>query len=756
MASNFSLTTEQLKGLPFYQQKISQASKANQAASDTLSVEFRCTAVALGMLALLAAGGSAALIVLSHGPFTNLPYFVSGVVVGSASIGFLVGIAIAYAYSSGQKVALQQDAKLQEEANISLQDMLVVLTQAQPQEIAKVLGPLDMAQQGLFIKGTYEQFFGGDNPQLLTSEQKEVVNAFTHCEDALVEQIGASERSFAWNLILTIRPGQLTDSIIEALIGKIGEPTNEAEANWLLVYHEFLSGIPEKSRDFAILKHASPDLNPPVLHQFMRNPSKELEAKNIMRHPASMKMKMGPLTSDDFVIAVLEYAPSDVNRDTLDVLFKNVKLPLSEKKASALARHPKALVCFMESKDGYGWIANYPEVIAGLAHTHPSIFTPEILANIYPKMGSTQKTHFLKQMADTRDQIPEKQKEITDAVRPLFSILITEIVELNGPAENSTERSDLFVQMARWPSQVAESIFATGFTKAQFITNELKLMSMLCNQMDPAQQTIFKETAVQMLLNRNNCVSIYPALIQATTSNDRLGHLIDILGRTPVLMAQAMNKTRAERPDNVIVQKMQGEHLVTYRQKYMEIFKRDNSTDAVKIRLMEELLPSPAPFDQLDASYSLAYFKAFPKDLKEMVIENDKLGTEEQRGLLALRLLELMEEKAEVAIEDLDSGLTTKGYPLYNYLTNQLVKEAQSAGTNISKSRARLMARFSEAQDAGKRIIELTRVNMPIQSTFIYALFGGEDRLLLPPEHKGWAAFHSAANGQISNVYKKS
>ena len=155
MASpDFSLKMEHLRGLPFYEAKITQASVKIKTDCDALSAQFRCTAVVLAVLALLAAGGSAALIVLSHGPYVHLSYFVSGVVLGVASIVFLVWMAITYAYSSGQKEALENSSLLQGNQPVKIEDLLQVMTQAETPEINGVLKVLNPISRGYFIAET--------------------------------------------------------------------------------------------------------------------------------------------------------------------------------------------------------------------------------------------------------------------------------------------------------------------------------------------------------------------------------------------------------------------------------------------------------------------------------------------------------------------------------------------------------------------------------------------------------------------------
>lgn len=770
MASNFSLTQAQVREITFYRDTLQVASDHKKTASDALSTQFRCTAVVLGLLALLAAAGSAALIVLSHGPYYSLPYFISGVVVGAASIGFLIWLAIAYAYSSGRQGALKNALKNEKEKSISFEDVLPKMIQADPAEIENVMQALDKPTQRQIITKTYEAFFGGEDPQPLTPEQKKVVSAFTHCEEALVEQIGVSDRNFAWNLIQGIEGKQLAASIIEALVAKIGVPTNEAEANWLFSYVDFVTRTPDKDRNFAVLKYITPNPDAVSMVFFMGTPSSEDEANSLLRHPTTMAMILEHYPSN-FALELLRYAPTDHQESALlDALFLKMGNPhtLTKDHAEILARHPKALLRFMTHTNWDGWIAGYPSVVADLAHTHSSIFTPQILTRIYLKMDRVQKTQFLNRMVDVRDQLDQTlamQQVNAAAVQPLISLLIKDVIARKDPSRGSDDYKNLLVAMGRWPNQCAKSIFETGFSSPssinkELIAMELSVLSVLYSKMEPAQQDLFKKAAVQTLSSRKNAAKIYPQLITvARTKMEWKGPLFAIMAQTPQIMAEAMC-INGVKEEVEIRDMMSGPDSEIYRGNFMKIYAGKSDFEE---QLTGELFELQKDSKKISTSYAIAYFNQFPEKFTCFVLENSLLGEKEKdaargdaaRGELALNFLEQMEGKqAQLIIETMDKGLTL-GYPFYNYLTNLLVLEAEKKGVvDIPASRALLMARFAFAHDKKLKIIDLTRANKPLESSWVLHKFGGALRLLLKKDHPGWVIFDGAAQSQSEHVYE--
>lgn len=759
-SSNFSLRAVQLagtsdpngtfNGLSVFRDKIVQDTAKLQEDSSAVRTELKCTVVVLVLFALMAAGGSAALIYLSNGPYNNLSYFVSGLVLGTATLALLVGIAIAAARSSSKQKALKNDFENGEAQLHPLKTVLSKMTEpgTTDQEIKGVMGALDVPTRGKFITETYKEFFcpGPSNP-VITDERKKVLNAFTTFEDTLISEIDSNNFLFAWNLLKHIDHNQLTDSILVALFRKIDLPKDQDDAHLLISFPEALKTANDRSINFAVLNYADPIRDPALMAEIMMEPASESEAKSIMRHEAAMNTKMATQGGDIFAERVLANAPADQNPALLDALFAKVGDPCRVSDAESLARHPLALLRMMNLKNVLA-IAKYPQVIAGLAIKNPLIFTPKVLAKIYPKMTKPEKTAYLNFMADASNNpnnSAQQQQVIFAAVQLLLSQLITEIVAGKNRTQNADERKQLLAAMTKWPKQAATSFFEAGFTVELSLNKELRLLNSLYAKMISTQIEVFKEAAVQILSSRKNAAAIYPKLITAAYVDKKLREpLYEIMVKTPVHMAEAMNMMTKEELGDPIIEQMSASDREIYRLNLMRTYKRGD----LDARLTDELLKILKDPRQFSTSYSLAYFQQFPNEFKSLVLKNEHLGDQSARGRLALTLLEQMEEKADAVIQVMDN--LEMGYPYYNYLTNMLVNEAQ--GTRPNTSRARLMARFALAKDEDTDIMTATRDKIVISTSF----FGPNEWELLKYDAKQWKNFDEAVATQSGIVYKKS
>ena len=408
-------------GIPSYAAQLAQLTVQHQTSLEASSSSFKCTALALAFLGLLAAGGSAALIVLSHGPYSNLPFFVSGVVLGAASSGLLVPIPITYHFSSKTRTELTAALQQEEKALIPLNDILPHMAQAEPQRIEYVVKGLTKSKQKRFISQTHREYFGRGKPAL-DDGQKNVINAFTTCDEAtLIGVIQDKDAAFAGDLLKTVDRTRLTAPVIRALFEAVGEPQDAIEADLLASFPDALKACKRRPIFLGVLQHANPALNPGLMAEIMSDPRSEDEAVSILRHEAALKMKLTPDPAGrSFALAVLQFAPANQDTVLANDLFKAVGKPVILLEAQHLARHPQALLHNMENGD---LLASFPEIVAGLAQNHPLIFNPDMLALIFPAMDRKQKTVFLNLMAEANKD-PSKSGVATDAVAFLIPLLV--------------------------------------------------------------------------------------------------------------------------------------------------------------------------------------------------------------------------------------------------------------------------------------------------------------------------------------------
>ena len=771
-------------GLSAYSAAVEPAYKATQISIDASGTQARCHALVIGALALVAAGGAGALIYFSHGP-SNLPYFVPGVVLGTMFVGFTVWTVVNFIRAARRKDELKKDLNDQANQRVTLRDMLADMVQVATTraQIESVMGQLKEARRGQFIEAVSGELFGPDKPEL-DDGQKKVITAFAAFPETLINQINTKDRAFALAILKSSDAAVLAEQIFAALFAKIEAPENDAEGRLLAShpealtrYRNTLEDAQKRTYDFAVLEHADPDQDP-VLNALMAAPRSEDEAACLLRHGGAVSGK----TAADraFALELLHHASSD-HAGISPVLTQLGKVTTAEE-AELVARHPQSVAAQGVQGPGYFLaILNFrdldeavqtidpaardnlgvkdalsasPLAVARLARKDPARFTPEIIGEIFQTMGRAQKIEFLKQMTDALQALKSaegdtqaEQQPIINAVHPLIHGLITRELMAEVRERPSQELTNLLVQIGRWTEKAAERIFVADFGTAQSFINDLVFMSVLYECMTPEAKDAFVNDAVQAISKHQNAPQVYRWLIESLAQANATWSepLITIMANTPLVMAGAMHglTNGAAEKGNVIVTRMKESQHNAYTQHYMEVFVRRVGLEKASANLtsgLRRLQQSPAA---IKGSYEAAFFRAFHGQFRDLVLKNEALGSERERGTLALNLLEHMGEKAETVISIMDEG--SKGYPYYNYLTNMLVDEAQGKAPEAqTETRARLMACFAFAPD-GK--------NLRIVTTRDKIVFRGTE-WKLKPNSAIWSNFLVAAGTQSNNVWK--
>lgn len=588
---------------------------------------------------------------------------------------------------------------------------------------------------------------------------------------ALQTRVARGEsRALAFAVFRHVQP-DLKSNILNTLWTQVGVPRTVDESAIFITHHRITS----REKAVELLQNTPKEaLTPALLNALFAKigmPHSPMEANLLCEYPEAIAKRLTEQRGAAYALAILRQASSDQKLAVLDTLMTAAGVPMTQEEANVVALHPQALIrhikvkgavyalAFLQLKDlpivlqatpvpideaGYTLFAGYPAVVARLALNNFRVFNPKIIQSIFQKMNTVQKTEFLKQMADAL-QSAGNQKEIVVTVTPLLSELITVELMTEAIKNPSQELTNLLVQIGRWPNQVALPIFS-DFGRHPF-TREPSLMTPLYNNMVQVAQQAFVECATQAIIASPGAAKMFTALINSMAVESKLWTepLCTIMANVPQIIAIAMTEvTQAGYlKGEIIVARMSPAQRSVYGLDYMKAFVAKRTPEYVAIAVTDGLRRFVKNPTLIPGSWELAYLNAYPVKFIELVLKNEQLGSDVERGRLALNLLELMGESAEWIINNMDQG--SMGYPYYNLLTNLLVIEAHATPSS-TETRQRLMARFCYAPDEEELKIQTTRSKW---------VMGDDNTWALKRQDATWINFMQRAAQEQSSVWKK-
>lgn len=543
---------------------------------------------------------------------------------------------------------------------------------------------------------------------------------------------------------------------------KISQKELEQAANIPLTYEAVLKEM-EKTETFPRqIHHALSSLNAHQRHSFfayvhscyfvegrsLLNPAQkklilafaqfpqEVAKLNIEKiHPEFARLILSSI--DPSIVEERDSELRKTGKAFIQKLFLKVGLPLGEENEKIFARHPVLLADLARQ-------TKKEEASKKIVPAYP----PECIAKIFAHMTVEQKILFLQKLRaaiTAHTWVTELQMIEMVVLRCMSITLIKEftcsflpVTEGETASVPTSVHRELLKQFCKWPQPLA---FVT------YLSSDPRLSETpFIHALDELLKTQARDDFIAYAAKRfeenadalSNAIHIY---LEAFTENNlpRLTRLIFV--RTPGLMAAAL--PNLSEIGVMIVQgcleRMTQEDQITFFDKLRML----NGEDFQK-RMSYFLLPLRNNKESIPASLPFALLLKHPEHFTNLILKNEKLASEEDRGQLALDLLESLDAHAERIIATLDAD-SVVGYPYFNFLTNLLIKEANDPSSIISESRARLFARF-----------KFCKVMEEKQGWNLLGESLRDEKWNKQPDGPHWDAFNKIANSAASYIKRGS
>ena len=173
------LTKISLQELPAFRKEILDNGRITSRNIQVKKTDCKCSVAVLALIALLAAGGAAALIATSGGPFSNMFSFYSGVGLAAVSTGLMIWMAVviarAHRYNHNLKAHYTQNAQSVVGVDAILDAMLE--NEANREGIQAVVNKMRSAHFPQFVTLATQRIFYADREEALTAQEQAILSS---------------------------------------------------------------------------------------------------------------------------------------------------------------------------------------------------------------------------------------------------------------------------------------------------------------------------------------------------------------------------------------------------------------------------------------------------------------------------------------------------------------------------------------------------------------------------------------------------